>query len=177
MEISQSAIHPWGRKPPRPDRRGLRPLLLPKFQKLFCRFVWVGIECGVMDTENATMLGTAMITLTSLLGSYYMILKIREQHSERPDPKLTYVTHAQEETMQSISEAVRDLRALRAEIREETRAVQKQHARSLSETRDLVGKNAQNISALIAQAQIAGQRIAELSAKTDRIVLKMKGEI
>ena len=99
-----------------------------------------------MDTENATMLGTAMITLTSLLGSYYMILKIREQHSERPDPKLTYVTHAQmdklkEETMQSISEAVRDLRALRAEIREETRAVQKQHARSLSETRDLVGTN------------------------------------
>ena len=79
--------------------------------------------------------------------------------------------------MQSISEAVRDLRALRAEIREETRAVQKQHARSLSETRDLVGKNAQNISALIAQAQIEGQRIAELSAKTDRIVLKMKGEI
>ncbi len=144
--------------------------------------MWEGIECGVMDTENATMLGTAMITLTSLLGSYYMILKIREQHSERPDPKLTYVTHAQmdklkEETMQSISEAVRDLRALRAEIREETRAVQKQHARSLSETRDLVGKNAQNISALIAQAQIAGQRIAELSAKTDRIVLKMKGEI
>lgn len=96
-----------------------------------------------MDTENATMLGTAMITLTSLLGSYYMILKIREQHSERPDPKLTYVTHAQmdklkEETMQSISEAVRDLRARpRPKFGMETRAVQKQHARSLSETREL----------------------------------------
>ena len=78
--------------------------------------------------------------------------------------------------MRSISEAVQDLRALRAEIREETRALQKQYSRNIGETRDLVGKNAENISALIAQAQIAGQRISELSLKTDRIVMKIKGE-
>ena len=40
---------------------------------------------------------------------------------------------------------------------------------------ELAGRNAQNISSLIAQAQIANQRICELSLKTDRIVLKMKG--
>ncbi len=134
-----------------------------------------------MEIENTTAIGTAVVTLTSLLGAYYLILRIREHHEERPDPKLTYVTHAQmdklrAEMMRSISEAVQDLRALRAEIREETRALQKQYSRNIGETRDLVGKNAENISALIAQAQIAGQRISELSLKTDRIVMKIKGE-
>ena len=63
---------------------------------------------------------------------------------------------------------------MRAEIREETSSLQKQYARSLSETRELISRNAQNISSLIAQAQIANQRIAELSVKTDRIVMKLK---
>ena len=120
-----------------------------------------------------------MITMTSLLGVYYLILRIREYHREKPDPKLTYVTHSQmekvrAEMMRSISEAVQDLRALRAEIREDTRALQKQYSRALSDNRDLIGKNAQNISALIAQSQTASQRISELALKTDRIVMKLK---
>ena len=132
-----------------------------------------------MDTENSTIIGTAMITMTSLLGVYYLILRIREYHREKPDPKLTYVTHSQmekvrAEMMRSISEAVQDLRALRAEIREDTRALQKQYSRALSDNRDLIGKNAQNISALIAQSQTASQRISELALKTDRIVMKLK---
>ena len=98
---------------------------------------------------------------------------------ENPDPKLTYVTHAQldktrAEIMRTIGESLQDLRSLRAELREETRSLQKQYARSLSETRELISRNAQNISSLIAQAQIANQRIAELSVKTDRIVMKLK---
>ena len=76
--------------------------------------------------------------------------------------------------MRTIGESLQDLRSLRAEIREETRSLQKQYARSLSETRELISRNAQNISSLIAQAQIANQRIAELSVKTDRIVMKLK---
>ena len=135
-----------------------------------------------MDIENSTILGTAMITFTSLLGAYYLILRIREFHREKPDPKLTYVTHAQmekvrSEMMRAISEAVQDLRALRAEIREDTRALQKQYSRALSDNRDLIGKNAQNISALIAQSQTASQRISELSLKTDRIVMRLKEDM
>ena len=123
-----------------------------------------------------------MITFTSLLGAYYLILRIREFHREKPDPKLTYVTHAQmekvrSEMMRAISEAVQDLRALRAEIREDTRALQKQYSRALSDNRDLIGKNAQNISALIAQSQTASQRISELSLKTDRIVMRLKEDM
>jgi len=133
-----------------------------------------------MDIENSRAIGTAVVTLTSLLGAYYLILRIREHHGEHPDPKLTYVTHAQmdkvrAEMMRAISEAVQDLRALRAEIREETRSIQKQYSRSLTETRDLVSRNAQNISSLVAQAQIANQRIAELSVKTDRLAMKTRG--
>jgi hypothetical protein len=135
-----------------------------------------------MEIENSTILGTAMITFTSLLGVYYLILRIREFHREKPDPKLTYVTHAQmekvrSEMMRAISEAVQDLRALRAEIREDTRALQKQYSRALSDNRDLIGKNAQNISALIAQSQTASQRISELSLKTDRIVMRLKEDM
>ena len=135
-----------------------------------------------MEIENSTILGTAMITFTSLLGAYYLILRIREFHREKPDPKLTYVTHAQmekvrSEMMRAIFEAVQDLRALRAEIREDTRALQKQYSRALSDNRDLIGKNAQNISALIAQSQTASQRISELSLKTDRIVMRLKEDM
>ncbi len=134
-----------------------------------------------MEIENATLTGTVVITITSLLGAYYLLLKIRDRHREYPDPKLTYVTHAQmdrlrEEMTHSISEAVRELRALRAEIKEETRAAQKQYSRALSDNRDLIAKNSQNISALIAQSQTASQRIAELSMKTDSIVMRMKEE-
>ena len=131
-----------------------------------------------MEMEQSTI-GTAVVALTSVLGTYYLVLRIREHHREKPDPKLTYVTHAQmdgvrAEIMRSVSEAVRDLRSLRAEIREDTRALQKQYSRALSDNRDLIAKNAQSISALAAQAQTVAQRISELSMKTDRIVMKIR---
>ena len=48
--------------------------------------------------------------------------------------------------------------------------------RSLDEARELISRNSQNISSLVAQAQIANQRIAELSVKTDRLFMKVRGE-
>ena len=78
--------------------------------------------------------------------------------------------------MHCISDAVQDLRSLRSEIREETRSMQKQYSRSLDEARELISRNSQNISSLVAQAQIANQRIAELSVKTDRLFMKVRGD-
>ena len=46
--------------------------------------------------------------------------------------------------------------------------------RGLDEARELISRNAQNISSLVAQAQIAGQRIAELGVKTDRLLMKSR---
>lgn len=119
------------------------------------------------------------MSLTSLLGAYYLILKIRDQLKENPDPKLTYVTHAQmektrAEIVKMVSDHVQDLRSLRLEIKEEIRAMVKYYQRTFAETRDMIGKNAQNISSLIAQCSAANQRISELSIKTDRIILKCK---
>ena len=117
------------------------------------------------------------MVFTSLLGAYYLVLKIRDLHAEKPDPKLTYATHSQmeklrAEMMRCIADAVQDLRCLRSEIREETRSMQKHHARNIDEARELISRNAQSISSLAAQAQIANQRITELSVKTDRLIMK-----
>ncbi len=132
-----------------------------------------------MNINNPEIIGTSLMSITSLLGAYYLLLKIREHLKEKPDPKITYVTHAQmqkvrEEFIEMFSSYLQDFRSLRIEIRDEYKAMQKYYQRSLSETRDLISKNAQNISALIAQCSSANQRIAELSLKTDRIILKSK---
>ena len=134
---------------------------------------------GDMEIENAGFIGTGLVVLTSLLGAYYLVLRIREFHAEKPDPKLTYVTYShmekvRAEMMRCVSDAVQDLRSLRAEIREETRSMHKCYSRGLDEARELISRNAQNISSLVAQAQIANQRIAELSVKTDRLFMKSK---
>ena len=130
-----------------------------------------------MEIENANILGVGLISLTALLGAYYLILKIRELHSVVPNPKFAYVTYSQmervrEEMLKSVADAVRDLRALRSEIREETRLLQKHYTRSLEESRELISHNAENISSLIAQMRICHQRLSELSVKTDRILVK-----
>ncbi len=132
-----------------------------------------------MEIENARFIGAGVMVLTSLLGAYYLVLRIREFHSEKPDPKLTYVTYShmekvRAEMMRCVSDAVQDLRSLRAEIREETRSMHKCYSRGLDEARELISRNAQSISSLAAQAQIAGQRIAELGVKTDRLLMKSR---
>ncbi len=132
-----------------------------------------------MNMNNPEIIGTCLMSITSLLGAYYLLLKIRENLREKPDPKITYVTHAQmqqmrEEFTEMNASHLQDLRLLRVEIRDEYKTMQKYYQRSLAETRDLISKNAQNISSLIAQCTSANQRISELSLKTDRIILKSK---
>ncbi|MBP3527014.1 MAG: hypothetical protein J6J65_10825, partial [Opitutales bacterium] len=69
-----------------------------------------------MEIENAGFIGTGLVVLTSLLGAYYLVLRIREFHAEKPDPKLTYVTYShmekvRAEMMRCVSDAVQDLRS------------------------------------------------------------------
>ena len=121
------------------------------------------------------------MSLTSLLMAYYLVLRIRDYMREKPDPKLTYATRAQmdklrAETLGMFSAFAEDLRALRREIADEARMHSKTCQRNLAQTRDMIARNAENISALIAQSASANQRISELSLKTDRIILKNGGE-
>ncbi len=121
------------------------------------------------------------MSATSLLGAYYLVLKIRDQLSEKPDPKLTYATHTQMEkvrceVVKMLSDYLQDLRALRLEIREENRTLSKSYQRSIMQMNEMIARNAENISSLIAQCAAANQRISELSVKTDRIILTSKDE-
>lgn len=112
-----------------------------------------------------------------MLGAYYLALKIRDMQSEKPDPKITYVTYTNMEKMRNelmriITESGGELRLLRSEIREDIRLMQRQYAQSLGETRELISKNAQNISSLIAQSALANQRIGELGVRVEKIAAK-----
>jgi len=132
-----------------------------------------------MNIQSSEFLGLGLGVITAFLGAYYLILRIRDMHEEKPDPKLTYVTYAHMdkvrlELMRIIAESEQDLRVLRAEIREDTRVMQRGYTQSLMETRDLISKNAQNISSLIAQAKLANQRISELNLKVDKLAASGK---
>ena len=117
---------------------------------------------------------------SSILGAYYLALKIRQHHLCARDPDLSFVTHShleklRREFIRTMSEAARELRALRAEIREDTRSMQRQYAASLAQTRELISQNAQNISALSAQAALqpahigARRKDRQANAKNERI--------
>ena len=130
-----------------------------------------------MNFEYSQTIGAGLLVFSSILGAYYLALKIRAIHEAVRDPNLAYVTHShleklRGEFMRTIAQATQDLRNLRAEIREDTRSMQRQHSASLAEMRDLISKNAQSISALVAQSQLANQRICELTLKTDKLALK-----
>lgn len=130
-----------------------------------------------MDISESNAVGVGFFVLISILSAYYLILKIRRHHSEIRNPDFNYITqgHLEKvrcEIMRSLSEATHDLRTLRSEIREDSRNMQRQHTKSLVEMRELIGKNAQDISALAAQMQNASQRIIELSIKTDKLRLQ-----
>lgn len=119
------------------------------------------------------------MVISSILGAYYLALKIRQHHICARNPDFTFVTHSHLEKLRgefirAMSEATHELRTLRAEIREDTRSMQRQYAASLAQMRELISKNSQNISALSAQASLANQRISELTVKTDKLTLKMK---
>ena len=133
-----------------------------------------------MNIESAQYVGAGLMAASSILGAYYLALKIRQYHLCARDPDLSFVTHShleklRREFIRTMSEAAREMRALRAEIREDTRSMQRQYAASLAQTRELISQNAQNISALSAQAALANQRISELALKADKLALKMKG--
>ena len=65
------------------------------------RFGGVSDRIGDMEIENAGFIGTGLVVLTSLLGAYYLVLRIREFHAEKPDPKLTYVTYSHMEKVRA----------------------------------------------------------------------------
>lgn len=130
-----------------------------------------------MNMESPELLGLGLTAITAMMGTYYLVLKIKDIQKESPDPKLTYVTYAQmdkvrNELMRIICESEQELRVLRAEIRDDSRQMLKQYLIGLSKTRDLISKNAQDISSLIAQSSTITHRVNEISIKVDKFLAR-----
>lgn len=109
---------------------------------------------------EANLIGTAFLTLTSLLAAYLLVLKIRDHLSEKPDPKLTYATRNELERMQQ------SLNNLTTETRQEIAA-----------THTLIHRNAEHIASILAQSRMNHQRLTELGVKTDRLLERISHNI
>lgn len=134
-----------------------------------------------MNFEYTQTICAGMLFLSSISISLYMALKIRALSECRRESNSAFVTHShlekvRREFMRTISDAACDLRTLRAQIGRDYRLMQSQYSASLAEMRELICKNAQSISALAAQSELANQRICELSLKTDKLALNSSKE-
>lgn len=130
-----------------------------------------------MNLQNADMLGAALLVLIGLLSTYLLILRIREYFSEKPDPKLTYATLSEHNKLrdqlhQAQRETKDDLERLRAENKADHEELDRRRSQAIAGVHDLIRKNAEHISSLIAHNQIAHQRLAELSLKTDKLLAR-----
>lgn len=130
-----------------------------------------------MKFESAEEIGIGLIIVASLLSLYLLALKIWDYHKEKPDPKLTYVTHVNLERMRCelmriITEEAEELRNIRCELRDDIKCISKTHMDSLSAVREMIARNSQDTSALSAQMQLINQRITELSIKTDKLIFR-----
>lgn len=89
----------------------------------------------------------------ALLGGYLLLLKLREHFAEKPDPKLTYATR-------------RDLDTLRQQLHELAAQTRKDTANVYA----LIHKNAEHIARLLAHTETSQQRLGELNVKSDRLL-------
>ena len=134
-----------------------------------------------MNLDHADTLGTALLVLIGLLSTYLLVLRIREYFQETPDPKLTYATldehHKVREHLQHIQqETKRDLENLRSENKSDHETLDRRRSQAIAGAHELIRKNAEHISSLIAHNQIAHQRLAELSLKTDKLLARSRHE-
>lgn len=111
--------------------------------------------------------GTVLMALSSLMGAYYLTLKIREMFTEKPDPKLTYATRTDlERVREGVDVLRRDLSAGREATAERING-------GLASAHELIRRNAEHIAVLIAQAEMFERRIAEAVGRIDRISERM----
>jgi hypothetical protein len=116
-----------------------------------------------MNMNEAQFIGSTLAAATSLMGAYFLTLRIREMFAEKPDPKLTYATKAEmDRVRESIDGMRRDWTAGRADI-----AAREDNA--LSSVHELIRRNAEHIAVLIAQAEMFDRRLTETAQRVDRL--------
>jgi len=115
-----------------------------------------------MILENADIVGIAMLILLALLSGYFLVLRIKEYFEEKPDPKVTYATNLElEKLRQQFQQYQRDSKT-------DFNILDERRSRSVAALHELVRKNAEHISALIARDEMFNQRLTEMVTRFNR---------
>jgi len=124
---------------------------------------------------NPTQLGTAVLVSTSLMSGLMMLIKVRDQLQEKPDPKTTYVTLTEFDKFRTHvfgfeRDYKSDLALFRSETRKDLLELDHRQSGQIQELSSLIIKNSEHIASLTAQNSMLTQIIHELSSKTDRLI-------
>lgn len=116
-----------------------------------------------MPSPNPELLGTALLAALGLLSAYFLLLRIKEYHTEKPDPKLTYATHPEVDALRAT------FHQCQRECRQQLDTSHQRQQTDLATIHTLIRKNAEHIAALLAQHELTNQRLSELAQRTDRL--------
>jgi hypothetical protein len=116
-----------------------------------------------MEMDGMQFTGAVFGAAASMLGAYVLTIKVRESLAEKPDPKLTYATKRELESLRGdMGSMRRDWDAARSEIAARSES-------ALSSVHDLIRRNAEHIAVLIAQAEMFDRRLTETARRVDRL--------
>ncbi len=132
-----------------------------------------------MQYESAEFIGSTVLALSTLLGVYSLINRMRKPaFKSLAGPTLPYLPSAEFDSFRThvhtlFKETTSDLRRVRQEIRTDYNYLFERLLNSFSEAHALIQNNAQHIATLIAQQQMTHQRLSELTIKTDKLYEKL----
>ena len=115
-----------------------------------------------MILENADVIGVGLLVMLALLSGYFLVLRIKEYFEEKPDPKITYATNLELEKLR------RQLEQYQRDNKADLKMLDERRSRSVAALHELVRKNAEHISALIARDEMFNQRLTEMVTRFNR---------
>lgn len=126
-----------------------------------------------LTQDSHQLLGSTLVIISTLLACYLLILRVREYWEEKPDPKLTYATIKQLNSLITQlkyheTQTRKQTQALRLETKNDLQLRDHRHHDALEGLRELIARNAQSIAALTAKAHITQERIAQLTTQVDK---------
>lgn len=130
-------------------------------------------ETILQSLPPETVISTLLV-IVSTLSIYLLILRIRDFHKERPDPKLTYAPKSDlDKLRRELSlhqrDHKRDCERIQAEHKADHMELNRRRSQSMGTLRTLIVKNTEHLAALQAQHLMMQQRLSELSLKTDKL--------
>ena len=110
------------------------------------------------------IIGYGAILAVSALSAAYLLLRVRQQLRETPDPKLTYATkHEVEQIRQHCQQNCRNFQI-------DLHEIDAKRSKSIALTHELIRKNSEHIASLIATLEITQQRVQELLIRTEKLM-------